>query len=110
MKGLEASAVRGEEGFEVQDRGCVEGFEVADVDTRAVDGEDVHVMQADRVGPVGRTRGEDAGARAGGVVTLVDGEGVAVGAVEPGEQEYVGAWRQAFQRGGVPVVEDEPGV
>jgi hypothetical protein len=39
--------------FDVDDRGAVERFELADLDPQALDGEDLGPVHADRVGPVG---------------------------------------------------------
>ena len=39
--------------FDVDDRGTVERFELADLDPQALDGEDLGPVHADRIGPVG---------------------------------------------------------
>ena len=76
-----------EQWLHVEDRGAVEGFEVADLDARAVDGGDLDAVQADGVRAVGGSRAEDSFLRSGLVAAWVDAEDVAVGAIEPGEEQ-----------------------
>jgi len=52
-RGRLAFGHRVEHWFDVDDRGVVERFELADQDPQALDGEDLGPVQADRVGPVG---------------------------------------------------------
>src|SRR5689334_13565335 len=54
---------RSQERLDVEDRGAVEGFQVAHMHPVALDRQDVHGVQADRVRPVRGAGGEDAGER-----------------------------------------------
>jgi hypothetical protein len=49
-------------GFDVEDRGAVDEIAGAEDQSASLDGEERHRRQAEGIGPVGRTRGEDAAA------------------------------------------------
>ena len=84
---LAAGSGSPEHGLDVEHRRPVERLERADVHAGAVDREDPHLVQADRVGPRGRAGVEDALDRVGGVAARMHAQDVAVGAIQPGEED-----------------------
>jgi hypothetical protein len=99
-----------EHGFDVQDGSRVERLEVPHEHPGPVDGEDRDAVQADRVGPVGCAGAEHACLGPGRVSARVHGQDVATGAVEPGQDEYVGAGPKVAETFGDTRVEHEVGV
>ena len=67
-------------------------------------------MQTDWVGTVGRAGAEDALAGTAGVVARVDGEDVAIGAIEPGEDQQLVSDREVRGGLGDAGVECDPGL
>lgn len=53
-----------ENGLHIEDGSAVQGLEVPDKDPRAVDGDDLHPVQSDRVRPIRRTGAEHSELRA----------------------------------------------
>ena len=87
-----------EERFDVEDRGTVEGFEVADLDAWAVDCDDLDSVETDGIRTVGGSGTEDSFLGAGFVSARVDTEDVAVGAIKPGEEEDSFAYLERRER------------
>ena len=75
----------------------VHGFQVAHLNPDAVDREDPHTVQPDRVGAVGRARGEHALLCSRRVAAGMYAQDVAPGVVEPREHDYLVAGVETFQ-------------
>ena len=72
--------------------------------------EDLDLVEADRVRPVGRAGREHSAQRIAGVVARVHTENIAVGAIEPGDDDHAVAGGEAVERLGDVGVKGEPGV
>ena len=99
-----------ENGFDVDDGCAVDGFEGADFEGSAVDLEDRDAMEAEGVGAVGAAGGEDAGEGIVLVAAGMDGEGVAAGEVEPGDEDDLVAFLGAVEGRGEVGVDGDPGI
>ena len=86
------------------------GLQVAHADPRALDRHDLHRVQADRVRAIGRARVEDALQRVGRIVARVHAQDVATRAVQPGEDDHLGARRDALEAVEHGRLEHQPGV
>jgi hypothetical protein len=86
--------------LEVEDRRAVDRLESADSQACVLDRLDPDPMQTDRVRAGGGTGGKDARARAGRIAARVDPEGVAVRAVQPGQDDQVVAGAEAVECAG----------
>jgi hypothetical protein len=74
----------------------------------ALDGNDLQLVQPDRVWAVGRAGREDAALRVPGVVARMDPEHLTLGAVEPREDDHGVTGPQAIERHEEGVLEHEP--
>jgi hypothetical protein len=99
-----------QDGLDVHDRGSVDGLEVAHAHAGALDRHDLHRVQPDRVGAIGRARVEDALHRVGRIVARAHAQDVAPRTVEPREHDELGARRDAVEAVEHGRLEDEPGV
>ena len=59
--------------LDIEDRCSVDGLQVPDADSRALNDENVHTMETDRIWPIRRACAEHAPQRVGGIVPGVHG-------------------------------------
>ncbi len=100
---------RPEHRLQVEHRRAVKRLEVANLNSEAVDGEHLDLVQADRVRAIGRARAEHPAQRIGRVIARVDPQDVPPSAVEPGQDDEPVPDRDVLQRVGHRVIEGEPG-
>ena len=74
--------------LEIDDGRAVNRFEPAHRQRVSVDGEDFDAVQADRIGPIRRTRAEHSRQRPRHVVPRMHFQNRAIGLVQPGEQQH----------------------
>ena len=86
--------------LDVEDRRAIHRFEAAHAHATAVDAGNGDLMQPDRIRPVRGPRGEDAGHRSRPIAARVVDDDVAVGAIEPGEDDDLVAGLEPREPGG----------
>src|SRR3954447_12903538 len=94
--------------LDVDDRRPIQRLEVVHADPRALNRDDLHLVEADRVRAVGGASAEHAGQRVPAVVARMDTEYVSTGAVEPREHDDLVAGANVAQPIHHPFVEDQP--
>src|SRR2546430_13018689 len=94
----------------VDDRRPVERLQVADAHSRALNGENPHPVQSDRVGAVRRTGGEHTLQWVSRIAPRMDGQHVAPGAIEPRQHNHLVTDLQVAQSLAEPGVENKPGL
>src|SRR5205807_2312835 len=94
----------------VDDRRPVERLQVADAHSRALNGENPHPVQSDRVGAVRRTGGEHTLQWVSRLAPRMDGQHVAPGAIEPRQHNHLVTDLQVAQSLAEPGVENQPGL
>lgn len=88
-----------QDGFDVDDRRAVDGFERPYSDAAlGIDLEHGYSVQADGVGPVRGAGGEDSCQRVGRIIAWIGHQDVAVGTVEPCEDDDRGTACDSLQR------------
>lgn len=86
-------------GFYIDDRGAIQGLEVLNLKAkRSEDGYDGDAVDADWIGPVLRAGAEDAGEWLGAIVSGMHAQGLAMRAIQPGEEQEAVAHSNATQR------------
>jgi hypothetical protein len=96
--------------LQVNDRRLVECLAVAHVDSVALNGQNLHPMQTDRVRPVRGSGVEDHLQVVGGIAPRMDEEHVALGAVEPRQHDHFRARFETEKAVAKPLVNDQPSV
>ena len=84
--------------LDIHDRRSVDRFYWADFQFAVADFANGYAMQAQRIGPVGRAGGEHAGQRAIFVAAWMDLQNIAMGFVEPRDEDDFVAGSDAKQR------------
>src|SRR3954447_5756665 len=97
-------------GLDVEHRRAVESLEAAHPDTSPVDLQDPHRMKTDRVGAMVRPGGEHARRLPRGIAAWMDGEHLALRAIEPGDDHDPITGLDTIQRVEDLRLELDPGV
>src|SRR5262249_21638549 len=100
----------GQHRLDVDDGRTVDGLEGADLDPAAAQLEDAYAVEADRVGPIGRARREDAGQRPRGIPAGMDLQHIPSALVQPGQNEDLLPGSEPIERIDNALVELQPGV
>ena len=108
--GDSALALGAEHRLHVEDGRPVERLQVPHEQPRAIDGDDFHPVQSDRVRPVRRAGAEDARLRPRQVAAGVNDEHIATRPVEPGQQDDLGPNPKVAQAVARALIEDKVGV
>jgi hypothetical protein len=99
-----------EDYLDVDDRRAVDGLDRSDPQARSGDLANDDAMQAERIGPVRRSRGEDAGEGCRLIAAWMDLEYGPIGAMKPGDHDDFVARGEAVQRTSEFRLHLEPGV
>jgi hypothetical protein len=95
--------------FHVDDRRLVQRLQGLDQDPQSLYGHDADSVQADWIRAIRRTGAEDAGGRARGIITGPGDQHAAIGSVQPGQHDDLGAGGKIANAFGDSGFEDQPG-